>query len=355
MQIRRKLEGFNIAFLDIMSCGLGAVILIFMLVKHNVEDFSALELESLQQDIQQLSQSQQNSQQTLADIEQEIISEKTRQATHKKDIATMQSTLADKKNAVEKTAQAIETLKDEIKQIKVAEPQDVLENEEIYEEEYLLGLRVEGSKIGILLDSSASMTDEKLIDIIKTKNASKAEKQKASKWVRTKKIVHWLLARLPQNSEVVVVIFNQQAQTLGTKGWTLATNANDLNTILSDLNILVPEGGTNLQLGLQMMNKHAPSHLYIITDSLPTIGESRYKSLNPFKSCNSLLGKTNKITGACRVKLFQQTLSESAPKPSVRVNVILLPMEGDPAAVNQYWHWASRTGGLVISPAYNWP
>ncbi|RLA22020.1 MAG: VWA domain-containing protein, partial [Gammaproteobacteria bacterium] len=34
---RRKTEGFNLAFLDIMSCGLGAIILVFMLVKYNAE------------------------------------------------------------------------------------------------------------------------------------------------------------------------------------------------------------------------------------------------------------------------------------------------------------------------------
>ncbi|MEO1925140.1 MAG: VWA domain-containing protein, partial [Gammaproteobacteria bacterium] len=37
---RKKTEGFNLAFLDIMSCGLGAIILVFMLVKHNVNDSS---------------------------------------------------------------------------------------------------------------------------------------------------------------------------------------------------------------------------------------------------------------------------------------------------------------------------
>ncbi|SMN10967.1 Secreted protein, containing von Willebrand factor (VWF) type A domain [uncultured Candidatus Thioglobus sp.] len=337
-----------------MSCGLGAVILIFMLVKHHIED-SAVELENLEQDVQQLLASQQDSLQILENIEQEIITETAQQEAHKKQIATMQSALAAKKQDVQKTTQAIEKLKDGIKDIKISKPQDVIENKEVYEENYLLGLKVEGKKIGILLDSSASMTNEKLIDIIKTKTASKAEKQKASKWVRTKKIVAWLLARLPKKSEVVVVIFNEQAQSLGMQGWTQATNATGLNAILSDLNTLIPEGGTNLQLGLQAMNKYAPSHLYIVTDGLPTKGESRYKSLNPFARCNSLLGRANKISGECRVKLFQQTLSESAPRPGVQINVILLPIEGDPAASNQYWRWAARTGGLVISPAYNWP
>jgi len=44
-----------------------------------------------------------------------------------------------------------------------------------------LGLKVEGQKIAILVDNSASMTNEKLIDIIKTKHSSKKDKQQAKK------------------------------------------------------------------------------------------------------------------------------------------------------------------------------
>jgi len=153
----------------------------------------------------------------------------------------------------------------------------------------------------------------------------------------------------------VVVTFSEKAKTLGKQGWMKASDPSSLPSILSDLNALTPEGGTNLQLGLQMVNKYAPSNLYVITDGLPTKGESNYISLNPFASCRSLLGTSSKISGKCRVKLFQQTITESAPRSGVQVNVLLLPIEGDPDAVNQYWYWSATTGGLVISPANNWP
>ena len=35
---RRASEGFNLAFLDIMACGLGAIVLVFMLVKKNIDN-----------------------------------------------------------------------------------------------------------------------------------------------------------------------------------------------------------------------------------------------------------------------------------------------------------------------------
>jgi von Willebrand factor type A domain len=336
-----------------MSCGLGAIVLVFMLVKHNVND-SSVELDNLKNDIQNLEAIKEDSIQILKSIEAQVTEEAEQEVVIKQKLDEMQSVLANKRADVEKTAKEIEKLKSDIVGIKIKKKEDLIETKQDSEEIYLLGLKVEGQKIAILVDSSASMTNEKLIDIIKTKNSSKKDKQQAKKWVRTKKIVEWLLARLPKYSDIVVVTFSEKAKTLGKQGWMKASDPSSLPSILSDLNALTPEGGTNLQLGLQTVNKYVPSNLYVITDGLPTKGESSYKSLNPFASCSSLLGASSKISGECRVKLFQQTITESA-RPGVQVDVVLLPLEGDPDAVNQYWYWSATTGGLVISPANNWP
>ncbi|HFD10979.1 MAG TPA: VWA domain-containing protein, partial [Crenotrichaceae bacterium] len=242
----------------------------------------------------------------------------------------------------------------DIKTIKVLKKEDLVATKHVNEEQYLIGLQVKGRKIAILVDHSASMTDEKLIDIIKTKNGSVQSKQRAKKWIRTKKVVQWLLARLPSNSDVIAIAFNDKARTLGHNGWVKASAAASIPAILSDLNTLTPEGATNLQRGLQLVNKYAPSNIYLITDGLPTKGESRYKSLNPFASCSSLLGNSKIISGACRVMLFRQTIAETSVK-NAQTNIILLPLEGDPDAIDQYWGWSAVTGGLVLNPANNWP
>ena len=64
---RRKSEGFNLAFLDIMSCGLGAVVLVFMLVKHNVGN-EPIEIDLLTADVQNLELQQIQLQQTLQQL-----------------------------------------------------------------------------------------------------------------------------------------------------------------------------------------------------------------------------------------------------------------------------------------------
>ncbi len=353
MLARRKSEGFNLAFLDIMSCGLGAVVLVFMLVKHNVKD-STIEIDKLQNDIYELEQTRAATISQLTDTQQQLEAAIAQQSQRQSTLDSVQSLLQQQQTSVQETAGKVEAIKSSIKGIKVEKKADLVESPVINEENYLLGLKVEGSRIAILLDASASMTDEKLIDIIKTKSGSQSNKQQAKKWLRTKEIVKWLLARLPSNSEVVVIGFNEQAIHLGKQGWNQASDQQTVPAILASVNKLIPEGATNLQIALQQVSKLSPTDIYVITDGLPTKGESSYKSLNPFASCGSLTGTSKTISGECRVKLFQQSIKDSfVPGPTV--NTILLPIEGDPDAVNQFWYWTAATGGLLISPASNWP
>ncbi|MEM7027172.1 MAG: vWA domain-containing protein [Pseudomonadota bacterium] len=353
MLARRKSEGFNLAFLDIMSCGLGAVVLVFMLVKKNVED-SSVEIDILQDNIQELQQTRQETlsklSQTQQQLQQALDQESKRQAT----LDAIQSSLQEQQTNVNESAGKIEALKSSIKGIKVEKKADLVETPVVNEENYLLGLKVEGSRIAILVDASASMTNEKLIDILKTKNGSDSDKLNAAKWIRTRQIVKWLVARLPATSDVMVIAFNEKAIPIGKSGWSNAQQENTIPAILGAMNQIVPEGATNLQVALQEVGKLSPSDIYIITDGLPTKGESRYKSLNPFASCGSLTGTSKTISGVCRVKLFQQSIKDGF-RPGPKVNTILLPIEGDPDAVNQYWYWTAATGGLLISPANNWP
>ena len=88
----------------------------------------------------------------------------------------------------------------------------------------------------------------------------------------------------------------------------------------------------------------------MVTDGLPT--RSEYKgSLLPGGSPRS-----RNVTGECRKALLGRTLRESARHAGRgKVNVILLPLEGDPEAAAGYWAWSSRTGGLLMTPTAGWP
>ena len=353
MRRHRKSEGFNLAFLDIMSCGLGAVVLVFMLVKHNVGN-SITETDLLTGDIQRLELQQEELQQTLEQLKNISQSEEDKIAQLRAKLTQLEQSLSQKNRNLTQKKDQLAALKNDISNRPIAQKDDLVEDDRGGEENYLMGLKVEGRRIAVLIDSSASMTDEKLLDIIKRKNGSAAGKKRGPKWLRTRKTVRWLLARAPKTSQLTVISYNASVKSLGQANWLKVDNATTLATLYSELDAIVPEGATNLQKGLQAVSGRGATDLYVITDGLPTVGESRYASLNPFASCSSLLGKSSTISGECRIKLFRQTIKDTNLS-GVKVNVILLPIEGDPDSVKEYWGWAALSGGLMISPAVNWP
>ncbi|MBI9080880.1 MAG: VWA domain-containing protein [Pseudodesulfovibrio sp.] len=351
----RNIAGSNLAFLDVLACGLGAVVLLLTLAQEQVfglngeEQRLTTELVELQSSTSEIEKEIARITKVGQAVSDEII--KTSEALAVvKDQAARQSDVAD----TERKNKA--SLIEGIKKIKLNNPEDVIETpDQSGEEDYLIGLKVEGQRIAILVDSSASMTDENLIDIIRRKNSSAEEKKKGPKWRRTIRILRWLLARLPKNAQVAVVVYNENAKNLSKRPWTRANDEKGLTTILSNANALVPSGPTNLSNGLKVIKELNPSDLYVITDGLPTKGDSGWGRLNVFSGCNSILGSSSKISGECRARVFVESIKHSGLPRSRKVNVILLPIEGDPHAPRYYWEWTALTGGLLIAPAQDWP
>lgn len=353
MKRRRRSEGFNLAFLDIMSCGLGAMVLVFILVKYDVSDSNA-EANNLVAEVRLLESQQVRLQQTLDQLRNTSQTETEKIKKLKEKIVQIKQGLSKKESNLKNKKGELTALKNSIATRPIAHKDDLIEDDRGGEENYLIGLRVEGRRIVVLIDSSASMTDEKLLNIIRRKNSSTQNKKQGPKWLRTKKIVRWLLARTPKVSQLSVLAFNDSIHSLGRSKWVTVNTDGILKDFYEKLDSIVPTGATNLHKGLQAVSRLNATDLYIITDGLPTTGESNYAHLNPFSGCSSLLGNSKSISGECRVKLFRQTVKD-ASLADVKVNIILLPIEGDPSAVNEYWSWAASTGGLVISPAVTWP
>lgn len=360
MKRRRHTEGFNIAFLDIMASGLGAIILLLIIVKHDVDRAPITsQADQLQTDLSNLQQQDTRLKKKLTDVHQNALAEVVETARLQSQISALKADVAQQSDTLSQQQSALSSMKNSIKKAPIAHQSDVVKQDRGREEQYIMGLQVKGRKIVFLIDSSASMTDETLIAIIHRKNTSNSEKKRGPKWLRTKRIVRWLLARAPATSQVAVVAYNARASILAaghtSGGWFSSRDTASMQRAYSDLDKLVPTGSTNLQRGLQAATRLYPTDVYLVTDGLPTAGQSRFSSLNPFSSCGGLLGRSNKISGVCRVKLFRQTLAESAPGRDVTVNVVLLPIEGDPQAAPQYWAWTASTHGLLIMPAPSWP
>lgn len=355
--LKKRREGaFNLAFLDVMACGLGAVLLILIIVNFNDDTpIPSDEIEKLAQELAATQNQSQALSNSLDDQASQISSEQANaneQALKIAQLAIQQKAL---QQAIAEKQAVIADLEDEVAASAPLTADDTIALPEVGEENYLLGLVVQGRRIGILIDTSASMTDEGLIDIIKRKLASDEVKKAGEKWQRTVRIVKWMLARLPESAQLAVVSYNDKAATLGNQATTSAKVSMNIDALLSDLSTLVPQNGTNLQLGLEELQRAMPNmtDLYIITDGLPSL-ISVSSGFSATRGCNPFPGQQATISGSCRVKVMQRTMNVNRLS-GVRTNVVLLPLEGDPQAPALYWQWANFTGGTFISPAVTWP
>lgn len=358
---RKVTSAFGLAFLDVMACGLGAVTLIFMLVKYqtNVSEAEQTDHQNLDRDLAQLEVLHGVSERELEDLIAEHLA-LTRQLAERE--TEMAARLADhegrekellrlkaEESVLEKTVAALDKAVSE-------EPAPTTPAQEPTQH-HLLGIRVEGPRILILVDSSASMTETRIVDILKIQVSDDGAKRSAPKWRRALETVDWLVERAPQDSRFMIVHYDRKPGFVHGNRWIDPADEERRNEALGKLSDLVPDDATNFHDALQFITRHGlgPSSIYIVTDGLPTLGPVPGRSIRSATNCSAsgLGGKT--ISGPCRKALFFDAIKSYHTTTGATVNAVLLPLEGDPEAIHAYWTWASSTGGTVTSPVSGWP
>jgi len=353
---QRRAVGFNLAFLDIMACGLGAIILLFMLVKDQAKAPSA-ELEMLQADLSAMRDE-------ARELEDAARALTARIKTLRRDLQGELAGAAESNAAAGDAAGEIIKLAKEIARLEreKARQQQRLGDAQTAPagdsgaEKHLLGLRVEGKFILILLDSSASMAEERLVDIITIKARNIAAKRAAPKWRRALAAAQWIIKRVPENSRYMIVEYNDQANFVIEK-WLRGGDAGARKIAHQALEKLHPHGGTNLHAALKFITTRSipldPAYVtdvYVITDGLPTKGKY---SLTQKITCGR---SKSTVSGECRNALFYTAVTFFSKKAgNVRINTVLLPVEGDPNAAYAYWIWAASTTGVMVGPENAWP
>ena len=338
-----------------MSCGLGAIILILMLVKYQSElpdDQSS----ALQADIAVLELQNRQSQQSVETLQSQSDNTQTALAQLNAQLSELLAKINTEKAISQSLKAQIAKLQTQADTLPQTPPNPVpVINEGL--EDYLLGLKVEGRKIVILVDSSASMTEERIIDIIRYKVASATERLQSPKWQRTQRIVEWLIAKVPDASDYKIIHFAEKAAVIGGNDWKKGGNLKDAAMVLSEFKQIIPDGGTNLHAAVALMRSTAVgfSNVYLVTDGLPTQGGTKgIKAISSFFSgCTSIVGTARKISGECRVKLLDDIIKSY--KERAPINVILLGLEGDSYAAGAFWQWTAASDGLLISPESSWP
>jgi len=361
---RRPTQIIGMSFLDVMSCGLGAVILFFMIINAQVNettesDNSDLMSESTRLEIEVLDGRKKMvlAKNTIEDLDDQKVRaegqiaqiiallEELRAELSKYD----KDTLA-KIERVEKLQSDIESLEKEVQRLlalaadRDSEGTKARTFKGIGDRQYLTGLRVGGNHVLILIDNSASMLDAKLVNIIRRRNMAKRDKLRAVKWRQAVASVDWLVTQLSPEAKFQIYMFNTEA-TAAVKGsdgvWLDMSDVNQIDAAIKALRRAPPQNGTNMHAAYRVIRQLTPQpdNVILITDGLPTMQESSTSR--------------RMISGQERFALHTQAVREI---PSgVPINTLLFPMEGDYDAAVAYWALAHMTAGSFVSVSRDWP
>ncbi len=361
---RRQFEIFTMSFLDCMSCGFGAVILFFMIINSHVNATTDTETQAMMAETNLLEIEVLEGRKNLAlarnsiqKLETETITAEDRISIILALIAELQAELAEYDNdtlakieRVEKLQSDIESLQEEIKRLLAMKKQQDAAGRQVRvfkgdgDRQYLTGLKLGGERTVILVDRSASMLHEKVVNILRRRNLPEREQLLSRKWRQVIATVDWLTSQFRQGAEYQIFMFNNTTEPVlkGTEGiWLKADDAAQLDEAVRVLRRTVPKNGTNMHAAFRAAKemKPPPDNIILLVDGMPTMDAA--------VTAKSVIG------GNERLNLFFSAERE-LPR-GVPVNIMLYPMEGDFNAPISFWSLAMRTRGSFISVSRDWP
>jgi len=359
---RRKLNPISLAFLDVMFCGFGAVILLFLILDHAttiaVESTPNLtaEINLLEEEVREGQLGLVRLRNTLSDVSYEVVTAEGLARQIQEEIDTILQELAAMENSsvatvtdVAKLRADVEALEEELMRLQAsALEQDGNSVRQFLGDgnrQYLTGLFLGGQRILILVDSSSSMLDSTIVNIIRTRNMPDAAKRQAPKWQRVVNSVDWITTQLPITSRYQMWHFSTDHATLvpgsSTDTWEEVADRDLLNQSVINLKDLVPNNGTNMEQVFRAVANMPllPDNIFLITDGLPTISD---------RGSNNAL-----VTPEERLELFEEAVEE-LPE-GIPVNIVLMPLEGDPSAAAAFWQLAQYSAGSFLTPSKDWP
>jgi hypothetical protein len=349
---KRRMTAFSLSFLDIMACGFGAVTLLFLILRHNVvaevvpDPRLEQEIQMLKEDVQSAESERTELLNSIEELELQLVTAQGLSERFITDLREVEESIqSDPEERIAMLRKTVEELERQ-----TAEMEEVDFGDRIRKfvgegnRQYLTGLVLGGERVMILVDGSASMLADTVVNAVRIRNMEPDKRVQAPKWQWTLRTVEWLIAQLPAISRYQVYVFNTEGVpvTPGTEGeWLDAADSLQLDETVDSLKAYAPEGGTSLENAITALKdfEEMPDNLFLLTDGLPTQGK------NPPGSAM--------VSGEERRQNF---LSAVGQLPiGVPVNVILFPMEGDPEAAAMYWQFAMATSGSFIAPSRDWP
>ncbi len=361
---RRSFSIFSLSFLDVMACGLGATILILIIISAQIRVKADLANDALRAEATLVEQEVLDARKNLLRLRDTTADRDIRATGAAAEIVRLQKLIAElrveadqqdndslaKKESAEQLRADVQRLEEGTRRLAEAQP-EAGTGERVRSfvgagnRQYLTGMRMGGQRVLILVDASASMLGRTYANVVRYRAMPDERKVRAPKWRQTLATVDWLTTQIQPGARFQIYTFNEQAGTTvagSDGGWIEARNGKDFDAAIAGLRKVVPGKGTSLIRAFQAARSLSPvpDNIFLITDGLPTQGATIPATPEPIRADR-------------RANFLRQAIAE-LPK-SVPVNVILLPMEGDPEAAIRFWDLAMRTRGSFLAPAKDWP
>lgn len=360
----RRFDTFSLSFLDCMSCGFGAVVLFFMIISATMavrqdelnkklsERADSMKIEVSAGELNLVELRNRIDQTEKEKVEAQGLARRIVALLEQKreELARLDKDTTSQEEHINKLKADLKQLEEANRRLAAAAPSPsdlgsrLRQIEGEGQRQYLTGLKVGGKRIMVLLDTSASMLDENIVNVIRRRNMPDAQKIRSPKWQRALRTVEWVVAQFDPETKFQIVSFNTQAVSVlpDTDGkWLEASDPEVVDAAVAATRRLIPENGTSLYHPFAAAGAISPppDNIILIVDSLPTQGESK-----PMRDT---------VSGRARLRNFNRALGQLPG--GVPVNVVLFPMVGDAAASTAFWRLAQQTNGSYISPARDWP
>jgi hypothetical protein len=365
MARRRRVETFSLSFLDCICCGFGAVILFYIIITaqsglervRKTDDLTG-EVRRLEEEVIDGTRNLVILRNTLRKTDSETVSASSRATRlletlqqQRQDSAVFESDSLARRERIERLKADIKAMEESTRRLEASatdEPPPIEQRGGGNVKEprrYITGLNLKGKRILILLDTSASMLDDDIVEIIKLRNSNELARRTARKWRRSLEIVDWLTSQLPAGKQYQVFGFSTKAGSVlkdSSGEWINSANIEQQKKILEALDTLVPRDGTSLINAFNAARtlRPAPDQIILITDGLPTQGAAP-PVLSKFVATNG------------RARHFDDAVKSLGKLAAI--DVVLMPMKGDNQAPYRFWSLARRTGGAFIMPSRDWP
>ena len=348
---KKALQPLSMAFLDVICCGFGAIILLFVLTsgKKSADTVNQLsdtefDLGRLRKDIQgeeklllQLASSIEEIKKRLQELKSLEIDFSTTLTDRTTDLSLLLSQLAEMEELQETLLGDLENLPTVPEEVPIPMPNPT-------RRQYLTDFKLDGERVLFLIEASGGMLDDTIDGAIERLSGNEEEKRAAPKWKQTMRALEWMLTALKPPTTYQILFFSKNVDTvipLRAGEWLEISDRQTMGEALGKIKEFVPQGGANLERAffhVGGMNPR-PDNIILFVDGLPTLSDS--VPAGPI------------IDQQARVRMYNAALRQ-APL-GIPINTIMMPLTGDPAAATSFWLLGTKTNGSFICPSRNWP